>query len=103
MWSVRHATLRSTTFNASLTLWDVAPDGRVLFAREEERKAVFGAVGDDETPRDLSWQDRSGVADLSSDGRKILFADRGGVYLRTPPSPPWIRPSPPTRAASWRC
>jgi Tol biopolymer transport system component len=75
---------------ASLTLWDVAPDGRVLFAREEERKAVFGAVGDDDTPRDLSWQDRSGVADLSADGRRILFADRGGVYLRTPPGPPTL-------------
>jgi WD40 repeat protein len=75
---------------ASLTLWDVAPDGRVLFAREEERKAVFGAVGDDATPRDLSWQDRSGVADLSSDGRKILFADRGGVYLQAPPAPPTL-------------
>jgi eukaryotic-like serine/threonine-protein kinase len=75
---------------ASLTLWDVAPDGRVLFAREEERKAIFGVVGADETPRDLSFQDRSGVADLSGDGQKILFADRGGVYLRTPPAAPTL-------------
>jgi eukaryotic-like serine/threonine-protein kinase len=74
----------------SLTLWDIAPDGRVLLARDEERRAVVGVPPGETTERDLSWFDDSGVADLSSDGRWLLLGDRfGGVYLRatdgTPP------------------
>ena len=66
----------------SLTLWDIAADGRVLMSRDEERRALVGVPPNETTERDLSWFDNSGVADLSSDGRYVLFGDRFGVYLR---------------------
>jgi eukaryotic-like serine/threonine-protein kinase len=67
---------------ASLTLWDIARDGRVLFTRDDERKAIVGVPPGETAVRDLSWQDRSGIADLSRDGRWLLFGDRGGIFLR---------------------
>ena len=39
--------------------------------------------------RELSWFDNSAVADVSADGRWLLFGDRFGIYLRaTDGSPP---------------
>ena len=73
----------------SLTLWDIATDGRVLLTRDEERRAVVGVPPGQTAERDLSWFDDSGVADLSADGRLLLFGDRFGVYVRdTNGSPP---------------
>jgi hypothetical protein len=73
----------------SLTLWDIASDGRVLLTRDEERRALVGVPPGSTTERDLSWFDDSGVADLSSDGRWLLGRDRFGIYLRaTDGSPP---------------
>jgi WD40 repeat protein len=73
----------------SLTLWDIAPDGRVLLTRDEERRAVVGVPPGETTERDLSWFDNSGVADLTPDGQWLLFGDRFGVYVRrTDGSPP---------------
>jgi len=66
----------------SLTLWDVASDGRVLLARDDERRAVVGVPPGETSERDLSWFDTSGLADLSNDGRKLLIGDRFGIYLR---------------------
>lgn len=66
----------------SLTLWDIARDGRVLLTRDEERRAMVGVPPGETTERDLSWFDNSGVADISEDGQWILFADRFGVYVR---------------------
>jgi hypothetical protein len=74
---------------ASLTLWDVAVDGRVLLTRDEERSALVGVPAGESVERDLSWFDISGLADLSEDGRMLLFDDRFGVYIRrTDGSPP---------------
>jgi eukaryotic-like serine/threonine-protein kinase len=74
---------------ASLTLWDIAPDGRVLLSRDEERSAVVGVPPGETMERDLSWFDTSGLADLSRDGGQLLFDDRLGVYIRrTDGSPP---------------
>ncbi len=73
----------------SLTLWDIAADGRVLLTRDDERNAVIGVPPGEAIERDLSWFDDSGVADLSADGRWLLFGDRFGIYLRaTDGSPP---------------
>jgi eukaryotic-like serine/threonine-protein kinase len=73
----------------SLTLWDIAADGRVLVTRDEERRSIVGVPPGETTERDLSWFDNSGVADLSNDGRWLLFGDRFGVYVRqTDGSPP---------------
>jgi WD40 repeat protein len=66
----------------SLTLWDVAPDGRVLLTRDEERRAIIGVPPGETSERDLSWFDNSALADLSADGRWLLFRDRFGLYLR---------------------
>ncbi len=66
----------------SLTLWDIAPDGRALITRDEERRAIVGVPPGSSTERDMSWLDQSGVADLSPDGRWLLGRDRFGVYIR---------------------
>jgi Tol biopolymer transport system component len=67
---------------ASLTLWDVARDGRMLVSRDEERSALVGVPPGETAERDLSWFDSSLIADLSQDGRQLLFGDRFGVYVR---------------------
>ena len=73
----------------SLTLWDIAADGRALLSRDEERRAMMGVPPGGTSERDLSWFDNSGVADLSADGQYLLFGDRFGIYLRkTDGSPP---------------
>jgi eukaryotic-like serine/threonine-protein kinase len=66
----------------SLTLWDIARDGRLLLTSDEERHAVIGVPPGETTERELSWFDNSAVADLSADGRRLLFGDRFGIYLR---------------------
>ncbi len=74
---------------SSLTVWDIARNGRVLLARDEERTALVGVPPGQTGERDLSWFDTSGLSDLSEDGRMLLFDDRFGVYIRgTDGSPP---------------
>lgn len=67
---------------ASLTLWDIGSDGRILLTRDEERSALVGVPPGETIERDLSWFDTSGLADLSEDGSTVLFDDRFGVYIR---------------------
>jgi dipeptidyl aminopeptidase/acylaminoacyl peptidase len=67
---------------ASLTVWDISPDGAVLLTRDEERRAIAGVTPGSSTERDMSWLDQSGVADLSPDGRWLLGKDRFGVFVR---------------------
>ena len=74
---------------ASLSLCDIERGGRVLLTRDEERSAVLGVPPGETAERDLSWFDSAGLADVSDDGRQLLFADRFGIYLRrTDGSPP---------------
>ncbi len=74
---------------ASLTLWDIAPDGRVLLTRDEERNALVGVPPGQTGEREVSWFDLTGLGDLSEDGRTLLFGDRFGLYTRgTDGSPP---------------
>jgi eukaryotic-like serine/threonine-protein kinase len=75
----------------SLTLWDIAADGRVLLGREEERRAVVAVPPGETAERDLSWFDDSGLSDISDDGRFVLCGDRSGVYLRATDGSPPIR------------
>ncbi|HEY7474614.1 MAG TPA: WD40 repeat domain-containing serine/threonine protein kinase [Vicinamibacterales bacterium] len=67
----------------TVTLWDVAPapDGRVLFTRDEERRSLVGVPPGQNAERDVSWFDDSGLADLSDDGQWLLFTDRFGLYF----------------------
>jgi Tol biopolymer transport system component len=70
------------TAPGSLTLWDIAADGRVLLTRDEERRAVVARPPGESTERDFSLFDDSGVADISDDGHWLLCSDRRNVYLR---------------------
>jgi hypothetical protein len=56
-----------------LHLCDVSPDGRLLVSVTEARIGIMALSPLDSAERDLSWLDRSGIADLSSDGRILLF------------------------------
>jgi serine/threonine protein kinase len=82
--------------NSLGTLHDLSPNGRALIARDSIRSRVFSLSPGDTSERDLSWLDGSAAADLSSDGRTLLLAEKGeggggtgAVYVRqTDGSPP---------------
>ena len=67
---------------SSLTLWDIASDGRVLLSHEEETRGVMGRPSGAAAEHDLSYHDSSGLASLSPDGRWILMGDQFGLYVR---------------------
>jgi serine/threonine protein kinase/Tol biopolymer transport system component len=74
------------TGSGFLVLRDVAPDGRVLMVRESRRREVAGRIGGEASERVLSWHDWTFPADLSADGRTLLFMEQGaaaggGPYL----------------------
>ena len=82
----------------NITVWDVAEDGRLLIAETEDRSAMIGRVAGDIHDRDLSWLDGSWVADLSRDGRLVLFAEHGQgtgavltAYMRGTDGSPAVR------------
>lgn len=62
---------------ADLTLHDVAPDGRALVATDDVRVGIRGVFPGDVDEREVGWLDFSVVADLSQDGRHILFSEQG--------------------------
>jgi Tol biopolymer transport system component/tRNA A-37 threonylcarbamoyl transferase component Bud32 len=66
---------------SSLTIWDIAGNGNVLLSHDDERRTVIAQAPGDSVERDVSWFDDAGVADISDDGRLILFRDRFGIYL----------------------
>jgi Tol biopolymer transport system component len=62
----------------TLKLNDISRDGRrALLTRGTTRGGIIGRSAGDTTERDLSWLDFSTVADLSSDGRTLLFYEWG--------------------------
>jgi Tol biopolymer transport system component/tRNA A-37 threonylcarbamoyl transferase component Bud32 len=63
----------------TLTLLDIAPDGRVLLTRASSRRELMGISGGEANERDLSWLDYSFPADLSADGKTLLFDEEGGA------------------------
>ena len=60
-----------------VTLQDIAPDGRVLLTRDENRAGMMGMAAGASKERDLSWLDWSLPADLSRDGNTLLFDEEG--------------------------
>ncbi|HYM61005.1 MAG TPA: LpqB family beta-propeller domain-containing protein [Thermoanaerobaculia bacterium] len=86
-----------TRLTGSLRLYDISAAGRVLVSNGMWRAALHDqAPGDPNGERDASWLDWSVLADLSRDGRTILFNEtregggvNNGVYLRRvdPPAP----------------
>jgi eukaryotic-like serine/threonine-protein kinase len=62
----------------AIKLNDVSRDGsRVLLTRGTTRARITALEASTRTERDLSWFDYSTVADLSSDGRTLLFYEWG--------------------------
>ncbi len=62
----------------ALMLLDIAKDGRVLLMRASWRRELIGVSGSDFMERELSWLDYSYPADLSADGKNLLFDEEGG-------------------------
>jgi dipeptidyl aminopeptidase/acylaminoacyl peptidase len=82
----------------TLTLLDVARDGRVLLKRDANRQEIKAFIGGASQPRELSWFDYSLAAGLTPDGKTLLFAEVGeaggatyGIYIRGTDGSPAIR------------
>lgn len=58
-------------------LYDIARDGRVLLVRASWRRELIGFAADTKQ-RELSWLDYSYPAELSADGKTLLFDEEGG-------------------------
>jgi len=65
-----------TRIPGRLTLFDIWRDGRVLFVRSERRRELMGS-SEGAKEKDLSWLDYSYPADLSADGKTVLFDEEG--------------------------
>ena len=61
----------------SLTLQDVARDGRVLLIHESRRLGMAARAPGETKERDLSWLDWSRPVGVSRDGRLLLFYESG--------------------------
>jgi hypothetical protein len=79
IWSVsRSGKIRLVMRMAGgLTLQDISREGRVLLARDYHRDGILGAAPGETHERELSWLDYSMSADLSLDGRTVLFGEGG--------------------------
>jgi eukaryotic-like serine/threonine-protein kinase len=82
----------------TLTLQDVARDGRVLVTRDVPRVGMVGSTMGNSKERDLSWMDWSAPKDLSADGKTLLFTESGEAggenyaeYLRQTDGSPAVR------------
>jgi hypothetical protein len=65
-----------------LDLQDVSNDGRILASLRDQRMMAFASGPDSAGERDVSWLRWSLVADLTADGRTLLFSENGDVCLR---------------------
>ena len=77
------------TLAGTFLLQDVAPDGRILADRLAQRARMVALASGVSRETDLSWLDASIPADISSDGKAVLFTETGVggggggvVYLR---------------------
>jgi serine/threonine protein kinase len=61
----------------TLMLLDIWKDGRILLNRASWRRELIGLYAGDNHERDLSWLDYSYPADLSKDGKFLLFDEEG--------------------------
>ncbi len=90
----------------TLVVFDIWHDGRVLMARVGRRREVMAIQEGESKERDLSWLDYSYPADLSADGKTVLFDEEGvgggvqygnskeltyAVYIRNADGSPAIR------------
>ncbi len=95
-----------TRIPGTLVVFDIWRDGRVLLARAGRRREVMTLSEGATKERDLSWLDYSYPADLSADGKTVLFDEEGvgggvqygnaqeltyAVYIRNTDGSPAIR------------
>ena len=78
-----------TRVPGNTTLHDIAPDGRALIARTDDRGGIAVRAPDETAEQDFSWLDASVLAGISRDGRQVLFSETGvgggprmSTYLR---------------------
>jgi len=62
----------------AVMIFDIFKDGRVLLMRASWRRELVGMTADDAKQHDLSWLDYTYPADLSADGKTLLFDEEGG-------------------------
>jgi eukaryotic-like serine/threonine-protein kinase len=67
-----------------LEIHDIARDGRALVLTGTGRTRAFGVVPGSDREANLSWFDGTEVADLSEDGRMMLFTERGEAVAAKP-------------------
>ena len=60
-------------FPGAARLLDLSREGRLLVCRDGVRVGIFAKAPGEDNERELSWMDWSVLADLSPDGRTILF------------------------------
>jgi dipeptidyl aminopeptidase/acylaminoacyl peptidase len=60
-----------------VTLEDIAPDGRLLLTRDEQRAGIMALTPGATQERDLSWLDWSLPVDMSPDGSEMVFDEQG--------------------------
>jgi Tol biopolymer transport system component len=78
-----------TRVPAALEIQDIWKDGRILMARQSWRRELSGSIAGAAKEADFSWLDYSFPAQLSADGKILLFDEEGtgggagySVYLR---------------------
>ncbi len=62
----------------AVMIFDIFKDGRVLLMRASWRRELIGMTADDNKQHDLSWLDYTYPADISPDGKTLLFDEEGG-------------------------
>ncbi len=79
LWAVDLAGKERPIFRGpgSLALHDIAPDGRVLVAVQKRRPLLYGLAPGETKERELSWLDYGTAADISLDGKTLLFQEQG--------------------------
>lgn len=82
----------------TLTLHDIASDGRTLLSRDDWRAGMIGLGPGATTQSDLSWHDWTVPRDMSDDGKLISFdesgeagGETGGMYVRRADGSPAVR------------
>ena len=87
-----------TSAPGSLELEDIADDGRVLLAHGSRRPSIIALAPGAADETELTWMDFSWIADISADGRRILFSEQGvaggpgyAAYLRGMDRSPAVR------------
>jgi eukaryotic-like serine/threonine-protein kinase len=62
----------------AVMIFDIFKDGRVLLMRASWRRELVGVIESEARQRDLSWLDYTYPADISADGKTLLFDEEGG-------------------------